>query len=117
MVSEVCIFCQIIEGNIPSNKIGESDDLLAFHDVAPAAPTHILIVPKVHFASVAELESQSPTLAHNMLVFAHKLAQIVGVVITCAQDISAQHYSSLYLCAKKIPTSLLVEIVKPRLLS
>lgn len=74
-MSEKCIFCQIIEGSIPSKKVSETGEFLAFCDVAPVAPTHILIIPKEHFASVAELDSQSSNLANKMFLFAHEVAQ------------------------------------------
>ena len=50
MSHEDCIFCKIIEGKIPSTKVFENEDILAFRDINPVAPTHILIIPKQHFA-------------------------------------------------------------------
>ena len=47
-----CIFCMIVEGKIPSKKAYEDDEILAFHDINPQAPTHILVIPKVHIPSV-----------------------------------------------------------------
>lgn len=52
-----CLFCQIVEGKVPSNKVRETDSVLAFDDVNPAAPTHVLVIPKEHIASAHELES------------------------------------------------------------
>ncbi len=49
-----CLFCQIIAGEIPSKKVYEDDQVFAFEDIKPAAPTHILIVPKRHFAGLKE---------------------------------------------------------------
>ena len=46
-----CIFCKIIAGELPSKKVYEDDQILAFHDIQPAAPIHVLIIPKKHFAS------------------------------------------------------------------
>ncbi|MBE6915972.1 MAG: histidine triad nucleotide-binding protein [Ruminococcaceae bacterium] len=68
-----CIFCKIIAGEIPSTKVYEDDVCLAFRDIAPQAPTHILVIPKQHIASVAEIT------AENSNVVAHifeKIAQI-----------------------------------------
>ena len=49
-----CIFCKIIEGKIPSKKVYEDDDLYAFHDINPAAPVHVLVIPKQHVESLAD---------------------------------------------------------------
>ena len=52
-----CIFCRIIRGEIPSQKVYEDDEALAFKDVRPAAPVHVLLVPKLHVASLYEVEA------------------------------------------------------------
>lgn len=54
-----CIFCKIIEGSIPSKKVLENDDIIAFHDINPAAPVHVLVVPKVHIESLEALNEQN----------------------------------------------------------
>lgn len=60
-----CLFCKIIAGEIPSNKVYEDDTVLAFRDVSPQAPVHILIVPKAHIKSADEIdESNSQVVAH-----------------------------------------------------
>src|SRR5690606_658923 len=51
-----CIFCKIVEGTIPSKKVYEDDDILAFHDIHPWAPVHFLLVPKEHITSMAHVE-------------------------------------------------------------
>ncbi|MCH4160116.1 histidine triad nucleotide-binding protein [Bifidobacterium sp.] len=62
---EDCLFCSIIKGDIPSTKVFEDERVFAFEDIAPKAKVHVLIVPKKHVASVAELaDSDSQTLAH-----------------------------------------------------
>ena len=71
-----CLFCRIIEGEIPSNKVYEDDKVLAFRDIAPQAPTHILIIPKEHFDSV--LDSDPETVAY-MVGIAKKLAVGEGI--------------------------------------
>ena len=55
-----CLFCKIIAGEIPSKKVYEDDKVYAFEDVKPAAPTHILIVPKRHFAELKEAQPPTP---------------------------------------------------------
>ena len=69
-----CLFCKIAAGEIPSTKVYEDDQILAFRDIAPQAPTHILVIPKVHIASVNEI-----TGAHSALI-----AQIFEVIPTIA---------------------------------
>lgn len=60
-----CIFCKIIDGSIPSNKVYEDDKILAFYDIEPQAPVHIVIIPKQHIASANELtEENSKVVAH-----------------------------------------------------
>jgi histidine triad (HIT) family protein len=60
-----CLFCKIVAGQVPSTKVYEDDQVYAFKDINPKAKIHVLIVPKNHYASVAELASKSPdTLAH-----------------------------------------------------
>ena len=71
-----CLFCRIIEGEIPSNKVYEDDKVLAFRDIAPQAPTHILIIPKEHFDSV--LDADPETVAY-MVGIAKKLAVDEGI--------------------------------------
>jgi len=66
-----CIFCKIISGEIPSNKVYEDEQVLAFHDLDPQAPIHILIIPKQHIQSAAQLdESNAQVVAHIFEVVA-----------------------------------------------
>ncbi len=60
-----CIFCKIADGSIPSKKVYEDDKMLAFHDIEPAAPVHVVMIPKAHIASANELnEENSAVIAH-----------------------------------------------------
>ena len=56
---ENCLFCKIISGEIPSAKVFENDDVYAFRDIAPQAPTHILVIPKQHIASAGEITGEN----------------------------------------------------------
>ena len=69
-----CIFCKIIAGQIPSRKVYEDDELLAFHDIAPWAPVHFLIVPKQHIQSMADVGPEHAALLGKMMTLAPKLA-------------------------------------------
>lgn len=74
-----CIFCQIAEGTIPATKRAESDTFVAFDDISPKAPIHILIIPKRHIVSVADLEASDAILMGQLLMFAKELADQVGL--------------------------------------
>lgn len=69
-----CIFCKIVRGEIPSRKVYEDDDILAFHDIHPARPVHFLLVPKRHIVSLAHVEDGDALLLGKMLVIAQRLA-------------------------------------------
>ena len=62
-----CLFCKIIAGQIPSDKVYEDDRCYAFRDINPQAPVHILIVPKTHVADVAECTEKDSALAGHVL--------------------------------------------------
>lgn len=69
-----CIFCKIAAKQIPSKMVYEDDDLVAFHDINPAAPVHLLIVPKQHVATLADCGTEHATLLSKMMLLAPKLA-------------------------------------------
>ncbi len=74
-----CVFCKIAAGQIPSKKVYEDDDLLAFHDIHPWAPVHVLLVPKVHIASMQEVTAAHQAVLGRMMVLAPKLMADQGV--------------------------------------
>ncbi|MBA3590976.1 histidine triad nucleotide-binding protein [Methylibium sp.] len=74
-----CIFCKIVEGQIPSRKAFEDEHLLAFHDINPWAPVHVLIIPKRHIAMLSEVGPEHQELMGRMLVLAPKLMRELGV--------------------------------------
>lgn len=71
---EDCIFCKIAAGEIPSNKVYEDDEFLAFHDIQPAAPTHVVIIPKKHIPSMEEAGEADFVLIGQL----HKVAQLAA---------------------------------------
>ena len=75
-----CIFCKIIAGEIPSSKVFEDDDVLAFRDIRPAAPVHFLVVPKQHLASLNDATSEHERVLGKMMVLAPKLALQQGAM-------------------------------------
>ena len=70
-----CLFCNIVKGQIPSEKVYEDNDVYAFKDVNPEAPVHILIIPKRHIISVDELEETDKELVGHIFLVAKKLAK------------------------------------------
>ena len=87
-----CLFCKIAAGEIPSTKVFEDDKVLAFRDIDPQAPFHVIIIPKTHIASAAEInESNSGVVAHIFEVAAkiavqEKLEKGFRIVTNCGED-------------------------------
>lgn len=75
---ESCIFCRIVGGDIPAEKIYEDDDILAFNDINPVAPVHFLIIPKVHLPSLAEADASHQAVLGKIMVMVPKLATQQG---------------------------------------
>ncbi|HXZ50300.1 MAG TPA: histidine triad nucleotide-binding protein [Usitatibacter sp.] len=73
-----CIFCRIVRGEIPSRKVYEDDDMLAFRDIHPQAPVHFMIVPKEHVDSLADVDERHARVLGRMLAVAGRLAREQG---------------------------------------
>jgi histidine triad (HIT) family protein len=74
-----CIFCKIVAGTIPAKKVREDELVVAFHDIEPKAPTHILVIPKRHVASLAEAKAVDETLLGRLLLTAADIAREQGL--------------------------------------
>jgi histidine triad (HIT) family protein len=74
-----CIFCRIVAGEIPSRKAYEDDEIFAFHDIAPWAPVHVLVIPKAHVASFYDVTDAETPLLGRMLALAPRLMKELGV--------------------------------------
>ena len=89
---ENCLFCKIIAGDIPSTKVYEDEKVLAFRDIAPQAPTHILVIPKNHIASVAEITAENADIVAHIFSVIPQIARAEGlengyrVVSNCGPD-------------------------------
>ena len=87
-----CLFCKIAAGEIPSTKVYEDDRILAFRDIAPHAPTHILVIPKTHIPSVAAITPEHSALIGHIFEVIPQIAQAEGlengyrVVSNCGPD-------------------------------
>lgn len=76
---ENCIFCKIVNGDIPSTKVYEDEHIIAFRDLAPVAPEHVLIVPRKHITSLNEVTGDDHALLGHILVKAPKIAAQLGI--------------------------------------
>lgn len=74
-----CLFCKIAAGDIPSNKVHEDDDVIAFRDIAPRAPTHILVIPRDHIASAADLTEADAPLLGKLFGVTAEIARREGI--------------------------------------
>lgn len=74
-----CLFCRIVVGDLPSTKVHEDDHVLAIRDIAPASPTHILVLPKQHIASALDLTDADAPLVGRMFAIAADLARSEGI--------------------------------------
>ncbi|MDB5797576.1 MAG: hypothetical protein JWP36_1478 [Paucimonas sp.] len=73
-----CIFCKIAAGQIPTTPVYEDDDMIAFNDINPAAPVHVLIVPKQHIPTLADCTPNHTALLGKMMLLAPRLAEQLG---------------------------------------
>ena len=74
-----CLFCKIAQGQIPSSKIYEDEVCYAFSDIDPQAPTHFLVIPKMHIASVAEITEDNAAVVAHMLAVISKVTKELGL--------------------------------------
>ena len=87
-----CIFCKIVKGDIPSNKVYEDDTVLAFHDIAPQMPVHVIVIPKMHIASAAEVNEDNSAVIGHIFEVIPKIAKDLGldngfrIINNCGKD-------------------------------
>ena len=103
-----CLFCKIIAGEIPSQKVYEDEKCFAFKDISPLAPTHFLVVPKEHFASAAEVTEENAALVGHIYAVIAKLAKEMGFadgyrVVTNVGELAGQtvHHIHFHVLAGK----------------
>ena len=89
---ENCLFCKIVAGIIPSTKVYEDETVLAFRDIAPQAPTHILVIPKAHISGMSEVNADNAAIVAHCLQVVAQVAKAEGlengyrVVSNCGDD-------------------------------
>lgn len=87
-----CLFCKLVAGTIPSRKVHEDDEILVFHDIAPWAPVHLLVIPKRHIASMADVgDADAPMLGRMMalvprLMLANGVSNGFRVIVNTGKD-------------------------------
>ena len=96
-----CLFCKIVNGDIPSSKVYEDDTVYAFNDIAPAAPVHVLIIPKEHITSAADITAENSGVIAHIFEVAAKIAQEKGLsdgfrVVTNCGDSAGQTVKHLH---------------------
>lgn len=94
MTEDDCLFCRILTGNVPSDQVAETDAALAFRDVSPQAPVHVLVIPKTHVPTLTELAEQDPGQAAAVLTLARQVAKQEGIAdgyrLVCNNGAGAQ---------------------------
>jgi histidine triad (HIT) family protein len=88
-----CLFCEIVAGRIPARAVYQDEEVLAFHDIKPQAPTHVLVIPKRHIESLLELTAADDAVVGHLVRTAQDLARKLGlaergfrVVFNCGDD-------------------------------
>ncbi len=74
-----CLFCRIVSGDIPADVLLRTDDIVAFRDISPQAPVHVLVIPVEHHANAGELAATNPQLAGRLLTAAGEVAALEGL--------------------------------------
>lgn len=102
-MAKECIFCRIVAGEVPSDIVFQDENFLAFRDISPQAPVHVLIIPKTHIASLVELTDGQQELVGRLIIIAKNLAEKEGIagtgyrlVINCGPE-GGQMVSHLHL--------------------
>ena len=109
-----CIFCKIVAGEIPSQKVYEDELCLAFHDINPETPVHILVIPKAHIASVDEVTEENSAAVAHIFEMIPKIAKSAGltngyrVITNCGDDAcqSVKHLHFHVMGGRQLPENM-----------
>ncbi len=109
-----CLFCKIIEGAIPSNKVYEDEWCMAFHDINPQAPVHILVIPKVHIASADGINAENSEYIAKIFEAIPKVAALAGlvggyrIISNCGEDAcqTVKHIHFHIMGGKRLPENM-----------
>ena len=106
-----CIFCKIAEGTIPSNKVYEDEFCLAFHDINPQTPVHVLVIPKLHIGSTDEVSAENSAVVARIFEAIPNVARLAGitngyrVITNCGEDAcqTVKHLHFHIMGGKRLP--------------
>ena len=109
-----CIFCKIAEGTIPSNKVYEDEYCLAFHDINPQTPVHVLVIPKAHIASADEIGKENSLYVAKIFEAIPSVARLAGltngyrIISNCGEDAcqTVKHLHFHLMGGKKLPENM-----------
>lgn len=113
---EDCIFCKIIKGEIPSKKVYEDEDILAFFDINPATPIHILVIPKKHIATLTDLKPEDGIIIAKIYEVINKIAKDMKfekdgfrIITNCGRDAGQEvmHLHFHILAGRKLGTKII----------
>lgn len=108
---EDCVFCKIIKGEIPSEKVYEDEEIIAFKDIQPAAPIHVLVIPKKHIENLLEVKEEDSYLIAKIYQVINKIAKTLEiekegfrVIVNCGKDAGQEvmHVHFHLLAGKKL---------------
>lgn len=111
-----CIFCKIVKGEIPSEKVYEDENVLAFKDINPATPIHVLVIPKKHFKDVLDVKEEDKEIIADLFQSINKIAKTLGIeengfriVNNCGEDAGQEvmHLHFHLLAGKKLGTKII----------
>ncbi len=111
-----CIFCKIVKGEIPSEKVYEDEKILAFKDINPVTPIHVLVIPKKHFKDVLDVKEEDKEIIADLFQSINKIAKTLGIekngfriVNNCGEDAGQEvmHLHFHLLAGKKLGTKII----------
>lgn len=97
-MTDDCLFCSIVSGDVPSDTVAESDHAVAFRDVNPQAPTHVLVIPRVHQPDIGSLAAAEPEVTLDLLALARGVAEEAGGSYRLVFNTGAEAQQSVFHC-------------------
>jgi histidine triad (HIT) family protein len=97
-MTDDCLFCSIVSGGVPSDTVAESDHAVAFRDVNPQAPTHVLVIPRVHQPDIGSLAAAEPEATIDLLALARRIADDAGGSYRLVFNTGAEANQTVFHC-------------------
>ena len=97
-MTDDCLFCSIVSGDVPSDTVAESDHAVAFRDVNPQAPTHVLVIPRVHQPDIGSLAAAEPEATIDLLALARRVAEDAGDSYRLVFNTGAEAQQTVFHC-------------------